>query len=334
MKPLFSASKLLMVAAFLFLAVNVSHAQQEGEPPPSRSITSLDFQTQRPKTPPSAFSGNSNNSNSPKSAKRRKSIAALGSAKRNYKLVRRLASTRKNTVSRQPKTKPVLVETKLGVTFWRLRPPKSEEDDAPTFPVANGKRLEQWTAERVDSTTNFRKGDHVRFTIETPRNGFIYIVNREFYTDGTSGNAKLIFPTLRTRGGDNVVTQGTLIEIPPSNGEMSYFNIEPDRNDYAGEELYVIVSPNKLPNIKIGLEAQDVTLKTLNKWLEDWSATVDIYDAEDGEGIAYTGTEAEAATVKTRSLRLAEPSPQTIYSVRVPKNQPLLVPFRLNASPK
>ena len=331
MPRLFSASKILSITAFLFFAANISFAQDDEPPPPSRSITSLDFQTQRPKTAPNAFASNPN---APKSAKRRKNIAALGNAKRKYKLITRVAAPRRSPVNRRIKTKPAYIVEKLGVTFWRLRPPKSDEDDAPTFPVANGKRLEQWTAERVDSTTNFKKGDRVRFTIESPRTGFIYVVNREFYTDNTPGNAKLIFPTLRTRGGDNVVTQGTLIEIPPHNGEMSYFGIEPDRPDYAGEELYVIVSPTKLPNIKIGLEAQDVTPKTLNKWLKDWSGVVDVYDAEDGGGIAYTGTEAEAVSLKTRSLRLAEPSPQTIYSVRLLKNQPLLVPFRLNANPK
>ena len=335
MKTPFTASKTLFVTGFLLLAFNISFAQEDEEPPLSRSITSLDFQTQRPKTQSSAFSNNSSNSKTPKSAKRRKNIAALGSVKRSYKLVRRVSSTRKKVVSRRKKTKPVYVVEKLGVTFWRLRPPKSDEADAPTFPVENGTRREYWTAERVDSTTNFKKGDRVRFTVESPRNGYIYVVNREFYTDGSvAAVADLIFPTLKTRGGDNRVTQGTLIEIPPNNDVMSYFDIKPKRGDYAGEELYVIISPTKLPNIKIGLQAQEVPEKTLNKWLDDWSATVDIYDAEDGEGIAYTDTEAEAATVKMRSLRLSEPSPQTIYSVRLPKNQTLLVPFRLNASPK
>lgn len=331
MPRLFSASKILLVAAFTLLAVNVSFAQED-DAPPSRSITSLDFQTQRPKTSPvSAFS----TPTAPKSAKRRKNIAALGSAKRRYKLVIRVPSTRRsNTVSRKQKTKPVLVETKLGVTFWRLRPAKSDEDDAPTFPVETGSRREYWTAERVDSTTKFKNGDRVRFTIESPRTGYLYVINREFYTDGAFAEAALIFPTLKTRGGDNLVTGGTLIEIPPNNDVQSYFGIEQHRKDYAGEELFVIISPTKLSNIKIGLRAQSVPDKVLNKWLDDWSATVDVYDAEDGEGIAYTDTEAEAVTVKTRSLRLAEPSPQTIYRVRVPKNQPLLVPFRLNASPK
>ncbi|MCY7376086.1 MAG: DUF4384 domain-containing protein [Pyrinomonadaceae bacterium] len=239
-----------------------------------------------------------------------------------------------NTVRRGKKTKPVFVVEKLGVTFWRLRPAKSDEEDAPVFPVENGSRREYWTAERVDSTTNFKKDDRVRFTIESPRTGYLYVVNREFYTDGTPAQANLIFPTLKTRGGDNRVTRGTLIEVPPHNDVMSYFEIKPSRPDYAGEEIYVIISPTKLPNIKIGLQMQSVSEKLLNKWLDDWSATVDVYDAEDGEGIAYTGMEAEAVTVKTRALRLAEPSPQTVYSVRLPKNQTMLVPFRLNASQK
>ncbi len=279
MPRLFSASKLIFTAVLMLFAVGSTFAQEEDEPPPSRSISSLDFQTQRSKSPVNAFS---NNSNAPKSAKRRKNIAALGSAQRRYKLITRVASTRRPPIKRNRKTKPVYVVEKLGVTFWRLRPPRTDEDDAPTFPVENGKRREQWTAERVDSTTNFKKGDRVRFTIESPRNGFIYVVNREFYADGTPGEAKLIFPTLKTRGGDNAVTQRTLVEIPPNNDVMSYFGIEPDRSDYAGEELYVIISPTKLPNINIGLRAQDAEKKTLNKWLDDWSATVDVYDAEDG----------------------------------------------------
>ncbi|MCY7376085.1 MAG: hypothetical protein LH472_08955 [Pyrinomonadaceae bacterium] len=91
MQRLISASKIILAAAFLLLAVNVSFAQDDEPPPPSRSISSLDFQTQRPKT---AFT-NSNNANAPKSAKRRKSIAALGSVKRKYKWVTRVASLRR-----------------------------------------------------------------------------------------------------------------------------------------------------------------------------------------------------------------------------------------------
>ena len=331
MPRLFFASKVVLIAAFTLFAVNVSFAQEPDAPPPSRSITSLDFQTQRPKTAPNAFS---NDSNAPKSAKRRRNIAALGNAKRKYKLISRLASPRRAPLNRKPKTKPVYVVEKLGVTFWRLRPAKSDEEDAPTFPVEVGKRREQWTAERVDSTTKFKDGDLVRFTVESPRTGYIYVVDREFYTDGATGKPSLIFPTLKTRGGDNRVTQGTLIEIPPSNAEMSYFNVRSERRDYAGEEIYVVISPTKLPNIKLELREQFLPDKTLNKWLDDWGGVVDVYDAEDGGGIAYTGTEAEAVSVKTRSLRLNEPSPQTIYSVRLRQNQPLLVPFRLNARAK
>lgn len=332
MKNPVSASKLILIAAFVLFGANISFAQEEDAPPPSRSISSVDFQTQRPKTQSNAFAGKPT---AAKSAKRRKSIAALGSLKRQYKYVARAASTqRPKPKPKNNKVKPVYVNEKLGVTFWRLRPARSDEDDAPTFPVENGKRRENWTAERVDSTTNFKKGDRVRFTIESPRNGFIYIVSREFYSDGVKGTPFLLYPTLKTSSGDNSVTQGTVIEIPQKNDIYSYFEVEQKRDDYAGEELYVIVSPTKLSNVKIALSIVDLPEKTLNKWLDDWSGTVDIYDAEDGEGIAYTETESDAANVKTRALRLSEPSPQTIYSVRHLKNQPLLVPFQMNANPK
>ena len=338
MKNPFSTSKLILIAAFLLFAANVSFGQEEEDdaPPPSRSISSVDFQTQRPKTQVNAFAGKSSTGKPAvvKSAKRRKNIAALGSVKRRYKYITRVASARRPLNSKNNKVKPVYATEKLGVTFWKLRPAHSDEDDAPTFPVENNKRRENWTAERVSSTTKFKKGDLVRFTIESPSSGFIYVVNREFYNDGVKGTPLLIYPTLKTSGGDNRVTQGTVIEIPQKNDIYSYFEVKPEREDYAGEELFVIISPTKLPNIKIALSIIDLPEKTLNKWLDDWSGTVDIYDAEDGDGVAYTETEAEAVSVKTRALRLSEPSPQTIYSVRHLKNQPLIVPFRMNATLK
>ena len=220
----------------------------------------------------------------------------------------------------------------LGVTFWRLRLPSADDDEAPLFSVRIGNKTEKWTAERVASTTKFKKDDRVRFTIEASRSGYLYIVNREFYTDGTNGEANIIFPTLRTRGGDNRVKAGSLIEIPSSEDSVSYFTIKPLRDDYAGEEIIVLILPDELPGFEIGLRAQTFPSEKLAKWFADWETLVDIYDAEDGEGIVYTETEAQAAKVATRALTQEEPLPQTIYKVMLKENAPLFVTFRLQAT--
>jgi hypothetical protein len=273
----------------------------------------------------------------PSNVRRRKNVAVISNPKRRYTLVGKSPVTRPAPVAASIKLPPVdpkaFRNEELGVTFWRLRPKVAEEDDdAPTFPVRIGERTEQWTAERVASTTAFQKGDRVRFTIESSRTGYMYIINREFYKDGTAAAPEIVFPTTRTRGGNNGVVAGSLIEVPSSMDSVSYFTVKPRRPDYAGEELLVLILPNELPNFEIGPRAQAVDIAVVEKWLSDWGALVDIFDAEDGAGVAYTSVEADAA-VSSRSLTREEPLPQTIYKVRVRKDQPMLIAFRMNAVP-
>jgi hypothetical protein len=159
----------------------------------------------------------------------------------------------------------------------------------------------------------------------------MYIVNREFYKDGTAGAASLIFPVSRINGGENRVTAGTLIEIPSASDSTPFFTIKPHRDGYAGEELIVLITKEKLP-LEIGLKPLEINQTQLEKWLEDWGATIDIFDAADGEGIALTAAEASAGA-QTRSLVQEEPLPQTIFKARINPDAPLLVSFRMSAVP-
>ena len=325
----FLKSMILSLVILLAMTFAVG-AQEEEDAPPSRSINSLDFQTQRPATAPVKNRANQPVRSPVKNQKRRKSIAVLTNPRRSYKLVRRNSALKRKAVKKtNSKTRVApLKEESIGVTFWRLRPPKPEErEDAPTFPVNTGDGTDFWTAERVRSTTRFKVDDRVRFTIESPRSGFLYVVNREVYTDGTTSEAMLIYPTLQTRGrGDNSVVTGSIVDVPTGQG---VFKIASTRDDYAGEEIIVIVSPVKLPTIKLASKAIPVTEERLEQWLADWGGTVDIYDATDGEGIAITRTENEAAN--TRALVQEEPSPQTIFKTQARSNQPLLVSFQMLA---
>lgn len=328
----------------------VAAQRQDDDEPLTRSISSLDFQSQRPKTAARKGAKRVANSPQPKTTvanqKRRKSIDVVTNPGRRYNLVRRVpaakpknsqtavAPTTKTGGKSNPRNKPLqppLRDEKVGVTFWRLREPESfERDDAPTFPVKTKKGVEYWTAERVSSTTKFKLNSLVRFSIESPRTGFLYIINREVYADGTRGEAKLIYPTLKTNpNGDNRVVAGSLVEIPHTSARAPYFRVASEEPDYAGEEVVVIISPDKLPGVKIDLEPMPVTGEKLEKWLAEWSTTVDIFEAEDGEGVALTQVEEEAA--QSRALTQEEPSPQTIYSLRARANQPLLVVFQMQA---
>ncbi len=295
-----------------------------------RSITSLDFKDKRK---PAAGGASVKPYNKPISPKRRKAIAAVSNPKRRYNLVKR--TTAKKTVAGTSKSntpaKPVFKTEELGVTFWRLRPAAPDDEGAPLFPVLLGDKTENWTAGRVASTTEFQKGDRVRFSIESSRSGFLYIVNREFYADGTTGEASIIFPTLRTRGGSNKVSAGSLIDIPSAAEQVPYFTIKPRRADYAGEELIVLILPNELPNFEKGLRAQPLKREILEKWFADWETLIDIYDAADGVDTAYTEAEAQAANTISRDLTQEEPLPQTIYRVSLKQNAPLFAAIRMQA---
>jgi hypothetical protein len=332
---------LFATALFLFVVVFVS-AQDDTN---TRSITSTDFQAQRPKNGEKTGASMKTTVTQSTNVRRKKNIAVVTNPKRRYNLVKKIPTkvsvvvttnnkidSKKTTTTKQTNPKTLKTE-ELGVTFWRLRPKSADDDDAPIFSVKINSQVEDWTAERVGSTTKFRKGDRVRFTIESSRTGYLYIVNREVYADGTTGQAEIIFPTLRTRGGDNRVSAGSLIEIPASTDSVPYFTVKPRREDYAGEELLVVITPEKLEGIGINLRALAITDEMLQKWLGDWSAEVEIFDAEDGEGIAYTATEAQAANSQSRSLTQEEPLPQTIYRVRINADSPLIVPFQMQAIP-
>ena len=318
----------------MFGLVAVESAQVEMA---AKVITSAEFQSQRPMAISSRAAGGAAR-NSQTRDRAAKSEVILTNSKRRYNFV---ASSRPSTlagmISRQPApiapadaATPTKIE-ELGVTFWRLRPPKENEEDVPTFRVKLGEKMADWTAERVASSTRFKSGDRLRFTVESSRGGYLYIVNREVYKDGSTGDAEIIFPTLRTRGGDNHVAVGTLIEVPGSTDSVPYFTIASKRPDYAGEELIVLILPNELDGFEKSLRSQPVSTEQLKKWISDWGTTADIYDAEDGSGIALTKVEAEASAAASRSLTREEPLPQTIYRVSTAKNAPLFVSIKMSA---
>src|SRR5947208_9585192 len=154
----------------------------------------------------------------------------------------------------------------IGVTIWRLRPSR-ESDQGGRVLVLDGLKQAQYTPERIEASTPLNVGDRVRITVESPRPGFLYIIDREQYLDGSFGEPMLIFPTLKTRGGDNRVMPGKLIDIPAQEDQYSYFTAQPagSRRDQVAEVLTVILVPSPLP-VTIG----DQPLKILQSQVSEW----------------------------------------------------------------
>jgi Domain of unknown function (DUF4384) len=209
-------------------------------------------------------------------------------------------------------TRPPTTE-EIGITVWRLRPARANDEGARVL-VTDGRKQAQWIPERIESATRLDIGDRVRITIESPRPGFVYIIDREQYADGSFGEPMVIFPTLRTRGGDNRVMPGKLIDIPAQEDQYSYFTAQPTggRRDQVAEVLSVVLSPQQLP-LKIGDQPLHILPSQIAEWEKLWGGLAETLELVDGAGRTWTKEEKAASAANGRQLTQSGPPPQTVY---------------------
>jgi hypothetical protein len=222
--------------------------------------------------------------------------------------------------------KPAPVSSEeLGVTVWRLRPAQSSDTGARVL-VLDGLKQAQWTPERIEADTPLNIGDRVRLTVESPRAGFLYIIDRELYADGSLGEPMMIFPTTRTRGGDNRVAPGKLIDIPAQEDQYSYFTAQPGgaRRDQIAEVLTIILVTQPLP-LQIGEQPLKMTDTQVASWEKLWGGTAERLELVGGAGRTWTNEEKAAGAAKGRQLTQGGPPPQTVYRVARKAGGPLLV---------
>jgi hypothetical protein len=203
----------------------------------------------------------------------------------------------------------------LGVTIWRLRAAKA--GDAARLLVQEADSTTQWTPERVPVGAPIAPGDRVRLSIESPRAGYLYVVDREQYADGTSSEPFLIFPTTRTRGGDNKVAGGRLIEIPSQDDRPPFFTMRPSRPDQTGERLTIVVTTEPLNDVTIAAEPLKLARTLVEGWESRGAAAVERLEMIGGAGRAWSRAEQRAGADATRLLKQDDPPPQTLFRVVV-----------------
>ena len=187
---------------------------------------------------------------------------------------------------------------------------------------------EQWS--RISADAPLRAGQKVRVSIESARTGYLYVIDREQYADGTYGDPYLIFPTLRLHGGENDVVAGRVIEIPAWEDNPRWLTMTRNRTDHVAEVLTVLVTPSKLGELKIERAQLKLTREQVAEWEQKWGSKVTRLEAKGGEGKRYTAAEREAGERK-RLLTHEEPLPQTMYHCDIVEGQPMLisVPLKL-----
>jgi hypothetical protein len=200
----------------------------------------------------------------------------------------------------------VTPETVVGVTIWKLR--AAEEGSAATMNGGDSK----WTAERVEAGSPLAKGDHVRLSIEAARAGYMYIINRERYEDGSYGAPYLIFPTTRLVGGNNRTSIGRVIEIPSQSDQPPYFTLTPGRADQVAEVISVLITPQPMRSLNISDQPVKFPREQVAEWDQKWGKNVGRLEMANGAGQAWTSAEKEAG-IGTRLLKHEDPPPQSVY---------------------
>ena len=219
----------------------------------------------------------------------------------------------------------VVPESVIGVTIWRLRP-AGRADSGERIIVHDDNASREYVPERISANTKLSAGDRVRISVEAARSGYLYVIDRELYADGTLGEPYLIFPTTRTLNGDNQVSVGKLAEIPAQDDSPPFFTIRKSRPDQVAEMVSVLVSPTPLEGVNITDKAQKLTNEQVAKWEQSWSNSVGRLEM-DAVGQTWTKEEKEAAG--TRALTASAPPPQMLF-YRPKSNEAMFVKLRLS----
>ncbi len=221
----------------------------------------------------------------------------------------------------------------VGVTVWRLRRPLAS-DSGERLLVQEGSEEEAWIPERISGNTRLTPGDRVRVSVEAARTGYLYVIDREQYADGSFSDPYLIFPTTRTLNGDNKVDRGKLIEIPAQDDGPPYFTLKRSRPDQVAEVISILITPEPLTNVEITDKAQKLSTAQVAAWEKQWSIQVGSVELEGGAGQAWTKEEKEAGANRNTVLRAHAPAPQLVYyrdGVRAA--EPMLLKVQLRYRP-
>jgi hypothetical protein len=220
----------------------------------------------------------------------------------------------------------------VGITVWRLRSAEPGESGPYIYVKGPSGIPTASIPVRVGAEHLFSVGDTVRLTVESPQSGYLYVFDRERYKDGSLGEAMMIFPTAHTRGGDNRVSAGYLVDIPASTDNVPYFLLKSGRADYAGELLTFLISPQPLRDISIGASPLAMPREAIEDLEEKWEAAADLYEMNGGVGEAPSYAEARAIEGRPRQLVQTDAVPQTIYRMRVRRDSTFLISIPISAS--
>jgi hypothetical protein len=213
----------------------------------------------------------------------------------------------------------------VGITLWHLRLTERTDDSGARLLMQDplSAKPREYVPIRIPLDQPLRVGDQVRLGFEFPREGFLYVVDRERYKDGSCGEPYLIFPVLNLNHGDNRVLPGRLIEIPSQADALKALTVHRQNERHVGEELLILFSPEHLASVTAGQPDSALPRKVVEGWERDWSVSSSRLDLADS-GEAWTVVE-KAAGAEQRLLTQADPMPQSLVVASVAADRPFLL---------
>lgn len=218
----------------------------------------------------------------------------------------------------------------IGFTVWEMRESETgTERRSFRKKKANGQSVVMRPF-RLKSDAPLVDGQSYVFSIESARPGYLYIIDREYFTGGVLRNPLLLFPTKGVQGGSNEITAGNVVEIPDQKTDAAYFEATRNGQGHLGELLTIIVSaeplipPSRLKDDPIPLASDEV-----EKWVRRWAAKIRWAENAEAVGRAYTDEEGQAGGDRSYRLKEGDPLPQRLYNVGAKAGSPLIVTLLL-----
>jgi hypothetical protein len=224
----------------------------------------------------------------------------------------------------------------IGMNLWHMRlasadaPVKMRGLKHPDDP----KGVLDWTPVRVSLSEPVAEGEAMRISLESARKGYLYVVDRDIYSNGQKGAPTLIFPTKRIRGGKNNIEPGVPIEIPTLQDNPPYFVVERTRPDQTAIQLTVVVSLQPLPEVFTQLSEQQLREDQVVGWERQWGSQVSLTEDQALVGKVYTLAERNAASNAARPLGEHDAIPVSLFYRPGHAGEPMVATAMIQLKPR
>lgn len=224
----------------------------------------------------------------------------------------------------------------IGVNLWHM---KLADSTAPVkmrglkHKEVDPDGVRDWTPEHLMLNREVAEGDSLRVSIESARTGYLYVVDRDMYGNGSKSAPVLIFPTKRLHGGDNAVQPGRPVEIPDFMDKPPVFTVERTRSDQTAIELIVIVTPKPLSEIAIQKSEQRLSADQVGRWQKQWGTDIELTEDAAIVGKLYTPAEQLAASDPSRPLGHNDPPPMSLFHRKGHPGEAMFVSAAIKMAP-